>query len=50
MKVVEAWWPIGRETSCDDGLDLDFLSELEALTVADGVDKMTAAWPGRKRG
>ena len=50
MNVVEAQWPIGRETSCDDGLGLDFLSELEALTVADGMDKTTVAWPSWKKG
>ena len=50
MKVLKAWWPIGREASCDDGLNLDFLLELEAPTVADGVDKTTAAWPSQRKG
>ena len=38
------------ETSYDDGLGLDFLQELEALIVADGVNKITTAWPSRRRG
>ena len=42
MKVVEDRWPIGRETSCDDGLGVDFLLELEAPIVTNDVEKMMA--------